>query len=105
MPLAFQLQYAVLDKSHWRPRQDDPVLKGVPPAIPARVEYSHYAYLFSWADFYAPKALYLIQQRGIRTKVATEPFTDGKGRSFARGAILIPVQNQPLSSAALHEFI
>lgn len=105
LPLAFDLQYTRLDKNEWKPRMDDRALAVAPKLPQIQVEYSPYAYLFSWSDYYAPKALYLIQQKGLRVKVATEPFTDSRGRSYERGAILIPVQNQAHSPAVLHEWL
>jgi hypothetical protein len=105
LPLAFQLQLAVLDKGQWRDIREGEVLTTAPAKAVQRLSYSAYAYLMPWSDYNAPKALNLIQERGIRTKVGTEPFTDPQGRFFDRGAILIPVQNQALSAAALHEYL
>ena len=105
LPLAFQLEYAVLEKDDWRKIAKGREITGAPLLTPNRVEYSSYAYLMPWSEYYAPRALNLLQQKGIRTKVATEPFTDQKGQTFERGTILIPVQNQLLSAAALHEYI
>ncbi len=106
LPLAFQLQYTLLDKNQWKQlgKEDRPIVAAARAAA-TKVGYSSYAYLLPWTDYYAPKALYLIQQKGLRTKVATEPFTDEGGRAFDRGTILIPVQNQALSPAALHEWL
>ncbi|MCB9283788.1 MAG: zinc carboxypeptidase [Lewinellaceae bacterium] len=105
LPLAFQLEYAALEKNDWKKIAGGPEITGPPFLSPNRVEYSSYAYLMPWAEYYAPKALNLLQQKGLHTKVATEPFSDQQGRTFERGTILIPVQNQPLSAAALHEYI
>ncbi len=58
---------------------------------------SDYAYLLEWDDFYAPKALYELQQAGIHTKVATREFevrVSGGNKKFTYGTILIPVQLQ-----------
>ncbi|MBK7407724.1 MAG: zinc carboxypeptidase [Saprospirales bacterium] len=105
LPLAFQLEYASLDKGQWKDIRDGKVLSTAPPLPLQRVDYSAYAYLMHWSDYYAPKALNLLQQKGIRTKVATEPFGDAQGRTFERGTILVAVQNQDLTPAALHEYI
>lgn len=105
LPLAFHLDYAALDKGDWRKVKHGKQLIQTPPLPQCRVDYSAYAYLMEWPAYFAPKALHLIQQRDIRTKVATEPFSDHTGRIFERGAILIPVQNQPVSAAALHEYL
>jgi hypothetical protein len=61
---------------------------------------SDYAYMFSWDEFYAPKALYELQNAGILCKVATRPtsvYTPGPPQKFGYGSILVPVTNQNIS--------
>tara|TARA_R100000306_G_scaffold17398_1_gene21397 strand:- start:6299 stop:8818 length:2520 start_codon:yes stop_codon:yes gene_type:complete len=65
---------------------------------------SNYAYLMQWHDYYTPKALNMILQKGIRAKVGMKPFSMGN-QKYDYGTILIPVQNQKLSKAELFEFI
>ncbi|MFO7999460.1 MAG: M14 family zinc carboxypeptidase [Bacteroidales bacterium] len=60
---------------------------------------SAYAYVFSWEDYYAPKALFYLQRHGIRTRVATSPLTihaGGQELAFGYGSILVPVRNQDM---------
>jgi hypothetical protein len=65
---------------------------------------STYAYVMEWQEYYAPKALNLLLQKGIRTKVGMKPFlVDGKNYDY--GTILIPVQNQPLNTNDLFSFL
>src|SRR5687767_5230393 len=75
MPLAFGLPYAEL-----------PAGKYAASLLGAKVEnaaypkgevaggQSAYAYLFEWGEFYAPRALYELQQEGVLAKVATNTF-------------------------------
>ena len=63
---------------------------------------SNYAYLFEWGEYYTPKALNKILEKGLRAKVAKKPFTIN-GQRFDYGAVLIPVQNQELNSQELYE--
>jgi hypothetical protein len=72
--------------------------------VPQDVNYSPYAYLMSWGDYYSPKALHEIGTAGIRTKVAMKPFTVSN-QQYDFGTILIPVQNQNKSKKELHEFL
>jgi|TARA_R100000479_G_scaffold51000_3_gene24095 hypothetical protein len=65
---------------------------------------SNYAYLMQWHDYYTPKALNMILQKGIRAKVGMKPFSMGN-QKYDYGTILIPVQNQKLSKKELFEFI
>jgi hypothetical protein len=62
---------------------------------------SDYAYLFEWDELYAPKALYELQQAGLITKVATNPFsinTTVGNKKFDYGTILLPVKMQSSST-------
>ncbi len=67
-------------------------------------EKSTYAYLFEWNEYYTPKALNLIVEKGLRAKVAKSPFSV-EGKQYDYGTILIPVQNQDLNADELHEFL
>lgn len=61
---------------------------------------SSYAYLMEWHEYYAPKALNQILEKGIRAKVGMKTFSlDGKEYDY--GTILIPVQNQNLNKTDL----
>ncbi len=65
---------------------------------------SDYGYLMPWNEFYAPKALYAILQKGLRAKVSMKNFKNG-ANSYEYGTIFIPVQNQKLETAALYTFL
>ncbi len=67
-----------------------------------------YAYLFEWKDYYAPEALYALQNEGIRTRVATKPFGFNNAsfvRNFSYGTILIPASGQNMSKDSLRVLI
>lgn len=65
---------------------------------------SNYAYLFEWNEYYTPKALNIILNKGIRTKVGKTPFSV-EGNTYDYGTIMIPVQNQNLNSDELYTFL
>lgn len=67
---------------------------------------SNLAYVFEFTDYLAPKALYLLQDLGIQTRVSQKEFTTRVGsgeRRFSPGSIVIPVGYQQLSSDLLYE--
>ncbi|HSN60028.1 MAG TPA: M14 family metallopeptidase, partial [Ferruginibacter sp.] len=69
---------------------------------------SEYAYLFEWDEFYAPRALLVLQQEGLITKVATnktEINTPAGIKKFDYGTILIPVKMQDKSSEDVFKLI
>ncbi len=57
---------------------------------------SDYAYLMRWDSYFAPRALYRLQDAGVHTRVIQRPFTtliDGERTRFERGTVLIPVKH------------
>ncbi len=65
---------------------------------------SDYAYLMEWHEYYSPKALNTILNKGLRAKVAMKTFTLNE-KDYDYGTILIPVQNQVLNSSDLYNFL
>ncbi|WP_296637483.1 M14 family zinc carboxypeptidase [Polaribacter sp.] len=65
---------------------------------------SDYGYLMPWNEFYAPKALHAILQKGLRAKVSMKNFKNG-GVSYEYGTIFIPVQNQKLNALELFTYL
>ena len=61
-------------------------------------------YLMPWNEYYTPKALNAILQKGLRAKVSMKNFKNG-GVSYDYGTIHIPVQNQKLNSQELYNFL
>jgi hypothetical protein len=69
-----------------------------------KIEISDYAYLMPWNEYYTPKALNKLLSKNIRAKVAMKPFSlDGKQYDY--GTILIPVQNQKMSTSELRDVL
>lgn len=64
-----------------------------------------YAYLFEWNEYYSPKALYFLQNKGLKTRVATESFVYDDGslkKTFSAGTIVVPVTGQQVSGNDLY---
>lgn len=69
---------------------------------------SHYAYVFSWNDYNAPRVLQELTTRDIITKTAFKPFSieTGNGiKNFSYGSILVPVEMQSMPSDELHHLM
>ena len=69
---------------------------------------SDYGYVFSWDDYYSPRLLYALLDNGVRARVASKPFgmnLKGQQLDFTYGAIIIPAQNQNLSSDEIYTLI
>ncbi|PWL38246.1 zinc carboxypeptidase [Flagellimonas aquimarina] len=67
-------------------------------------KHSNYAYLFEWHEYYTPKALNKILQKGLRAKTAKSPFSL-EGKQYDYGTIMVPVQNQKLNPKDLYNFL
>ncbi|MDR3143016.1 MAG: hypothetical protein LBU37_15005 [Tannerellaceae bacterium] len=69
---------------------------------------SDYAYIFDYTDYLAPKSLYYLLDKGVVVKAAYKDFSitaDGATHTFNRGAIVIPVAYQTLSSGELYTVV
>ncbi len=67
-------------------------------------EKSEYAYVMEWHPYEAPKALNEILNKGLRAKVAMQPFSAGNKR-YDYGTILIPAQNQKMNTDEIYAFL
>lgn len=99
-PLAFNMDYAELRTLGNAGKE---VIEFIPP-IGNLDGKSDYAYLFEWNEYYTPKALNSILNKGIRAKVAKSPFSL-EGNKYGYGTIMVPVQNQELDASELHAFL
>ena len=99
-PLAFNVDYAELTTLS----NAGPEITKLAPLSGSVSAKSNYAYLFEWNEYYTPKALNAITQKGIRAKVAKSRFTV-EGKTYDYGTIMVPVQNQDLNATELHEFM
>ncbi len=107
MPLAFGLPSAELNAAQYGTAAGDKLAE-LPKQAGEVTGKSEYAYLFTWDELYAPRALYELQQSGVMAKVATNKFeipVNGSDVSFDYGTIMIPVKAQKMSSAQLAEVV
>jgi hypothetical protein len=108
MPYAFNLPFAELNSREFNDEQigDAFDLNWTSPGFVVGGE-SSYAYAFEWDEYYAPRALYRLQNAGVRTKVASLPFSsvtaDGQ-INFDYGTIMIPLGVQD-DKQKVHELV
>ncbi|RNL95058.1 zinc carboxypeptidase [Sinomicrobium pectinilyticum] len=98
-PLAFDVDYTTVSTSRSGAEITDLRLREG--SVTAK---SNYAYLFEWHEYYTPKALYKILQKGIRAKAGRSIFSI-EGKEYDYGTIMIPVHNQSISSDELYAFL
>jgi hypothetical protein len=95
-PLAFNLDYAETSTSN-----ADKLVEKLSHHDGGVTAKSNYAYLFEWHEYYSPKLLNTILEKGLRAKVGMKPFS-ANGKAYDYGSILIPVQNQRLSASEIY---
>lgn len=109
LPFAFNLPYAELDN---RDFDDDMLGNRVEnPELPSGEMIggeSDYAYIFSWDEYYAPRTLYRLQDKGVRTKVIQKPTTvetpDGT-KEFDYGSILVALGTQDVDADEIYSML
>lgn len=69
---------------------------------------SAYAYIVSYSDFNASKALYQLLEKNVLVKVAFKPFTaslSSGSKSFGYGTLVIPVAGQNFNEDSLYHLL
>ncbi len=105
LPLAYDLDTETLDSFRFNQSllgspSDFP---GTKPALP--IDKATYGYVFSWSDYFAPKALYKFMKAGARPRVLMQPKQFQISEEIItldRGSIFIPVSTAEATAAVLH---
>ncbi len=109
MPMAFQMPYAPLGSRVRLPAlMSEDQAKAEFPTGRVMDGETPYAWVFSWDEYYAPRALYHLQKHGLRTKVATLPFSfmhAGARVDMGYGAILLHVETQDKKPADIEKLV
>jgi hypothetical protein len=69
---------------------------------------SSLAYVTSYTDYNATKALYALLQKGVLVKTAFKPFAANVGdskKSYSYGSLIIPVAGQSISADSLYRLV
>jgi hypothetical protein len=94
LPLAAGVEYEEL---RTLPAAGEKIAEPKMPAGKMVGEKSEYAYVFETYPYYAPRAIYRLLEKGIRIKIASDPFHHPSGKRFDRGSLLVPVAGQEKS--------
>lgn len=106
MGMSFNLDYESLDKKAFSSDLlGEKFTKDDKPESKIFGGKSDYAYLMEWHDFYAPKALFKIQQAGLQTRVTTEQIKMNNGETMPIGSILIPVKQQKQTADQIQQIV
>jgi len=105
LPLAFNLQYAELEKlppaNQWADAYDAKF-----PGKNWKAGQDDLAYLIDWRGYYAPRTLARLMARGVICKVARSPFrATPDGPEHPYGTIVVPLGIQKKKSALIQEML
>ncbi|GAB5520617.1 MAG: M14 family metallopeptidase [Rhodothermales bacterium] len=94
LPLAFDLDYAEVTGGTSNLVGDQVMADdiGMGQVVGGR---SQVGYLLTWDRYYAPRALYKLQQMGVKPRLLKDPFSalvEGEAMIFERGTVFIPAQ-------------
>jgi|TARA_B110000208_G_scaffold132726_1_gene160744 hypothetical protein len=108
LPLAFDFDFAALGSRDIQGNLGEQVYAEFP--VEAEPDRATYAYLFSWSNYYAPRALYKLLDAGLRPKFSNKPLalSSSEGEiSLPRGSILVPLgwQGGALRDDQIHELM
>lgn len=108
LPASYDLHYAALGQERF-----SEALLGDPVADPRFPEgrfagASDYGYLFQWAPYYAPRALYRLLDEGVIVRAAFQEgevaTTDGV-KPFTRGSLFVPLAGQTVAPDRIAELL
>lgn len=85
------------------------VVKEVPAATTRQFQKSHFAYIIDYADFYAPRVLYQLLDKGVYVKAAYKNFTATTAevglQKFATGSLVVPIVYQAIPADSVYQVI
>lgn len=102
LPMAFGLDYEELKANA---ATGERVTELKMPAGRITGDNATFAYVFESYGYYVPRALYRLLNHGIRAKVSNDVFNHPNGKQFARGAIMVSLENQDLSPEQITVYI
>ena len=104
IPLGYGLPFAELNSGEYRANLLGDQVTSIEWTKGQVLGRSDYAYVFEWDEYYAPRLLSSLMQKGVMARVATDRFrmpTTTGVRDFDYGTVMIPVSIQSVSSAEL----
>ncbi|KAA5804459.1 carboxypeptidase [Alkalicaulis satelles] len=103
-PLAWGLEYSAIRTGLLAPNLTGDRVTAIERAAPEPAR-ARVAYVMAWDSYYAPRALYRLQDAGVRAQVVPDPITvitDEGEVEVGRGAVVVPVARQSVDPDALH---
>ncbi len=65
---------------------------------------SEYAYLMEWHEYYSPRVLNTLLNKGVRVKASLKRFSMN-GKNYDYGTLMIPAKNQDMSATSIYNLL
>jgi hypothetical protein len=107
LPLAYGMNFHAIENNNQKEKLLGDIYDNKKPFVSAP-DKPEYAYAFEWSDYYSPKALYNILDKGLLARVAMNPFigsTKKGSHNFDRGTIVISFDRQDASENDIHNIM
>ncbi len=108
LPLAYGLRHEPLTRGLYDDALLGAAIADIPEPRPAAPPRAAYGYMFDWAHFNAPRALYRLLDKELIVRAAFAPVkvetTEGTV-AFGRGSIFVPFERQKLSREEIHTLV
>ena len=107
LPLAYGMNFNAIENNNQKEKLLGDIYDNKKPLVSAP-DKPEYAYAFEWSDYYSPKALYNILDKGLLARVAMNPFigsTKKGSHDFDRGTIVVSFDRQDASENDIHNIM
>ncbi len=107
LPLAFGLPYAELEDAPSRLIGDE-IANVERPQGRIVGGASPYGYAFEWGSYFAPRAVYALQEAGLSIRILKKPMTAAVSQgetSFGYGTVIIPARQVDVTADAVHRLV
>ena len=107
LPLAYGMNFNAIENNNQKEKLLGDIYDNKKPLVSAP-DKPEYAYAFEWSDYYSPRALYNILDKGLLARVAMNPFigsTKKGSHDFDRGTIVVSFDRQDASENDIHNIM
>jgi hypothetical protein len=106
LPLAFDFEFSPISAKDFRSLElGEPVAEVSFPVGEVKGELSQYGYVFDCSQYYTYSMLHQLFEHKLKLKVATEQMILPTGARLSPGAILVPVDRQPIDQDQIYQLM
>ena len=107
LPLAYGMEFEPIENDNLKERLTGALYENSKPTA-SNPDSADYAFAMEWDNYYSPKALYKLLDRGLLVRVAMSPFVGSTTRGkyeFSRGSIVVSFDRQNKSEQEIFQIM